>query len=146
MHSLIASSLKTGKKETVSGLCRSEQEKSLMCVVHDITERKQSEPDETRLCGNGQPRLAHSCSPPFKWSIHFCLQALMANSQTTEKERRRCPGLRAIRLITLVNDLLDLERMESGRMDLSIESIPLSDIIKPSINMVANAVKQRKSS
>ena len=43
----------------------------------------------------------------------------------------------ADRLIRLVNDLLDLSRLEAGRMDLRVEPVAVADAVAASIEMVA---------
>ena len=50
----------------------------------------------------------------------------------------------ADRLIRLVNDLLDLSRLEAGRFDLQLEPVPLSDAIKSSIEAVEGFAHQQK--
>ncbi len=40
------------------------------------------------------------------------------------------------RLIALVNDLLDLEKMETARLDLKLEDISLNDVVRASMNSV----------
>lgn len=121
----------------------SNDEKSLMCVVHDITERKQID----QMKRDFVAMVSHDLRTPLTsiQMVHSLLSA-GAYGELSEDGKESVEGAQDCcdRLITLVNDLLDLERMESGRMDLSLESIPLSDIIKPSINMVANAVRQKK--
>ncbi len=121
----------------------SSEEKALMCVVHDITERKQID----QMKRDFVAMVSHDLRTPLT-SIQMVHSLLAAGAygELTEDGKDSVEGAQDCcdRLITLVNDLLDLERMESGRMDLSLESIPISDIIKPSISMVANAVRQKK--
>ncbi len=47
------------------------------------------------------------------------------------------------RLISLVNDLLDLEKMETARLDLKLVNLNLGDVIKSSINGVQAAASER---
>jgi PAS domain S-box-containing protein len=121
----------------------SNEEKALMCIVHDITERKQID----QMKRDFVAMVSHDLRTPLT-SIQMVHSLLAAGAygELTEDGKDSVEGAQDCcdRLITLVNDLLDLERMESGRMDLSLESIPISDIIKPSISMVANAVRQKK--
>ncbi len=120
----------------------SNDEKSLMCVVHDITERKQID----QMKRDFVAMVSHDLRTPLTsiQMVHSLLSA-GAYGELSEDGKESVNGAQdsCDRLITLVNDLLDLERMESGRMDLNLEPIPLSEIIKPAINMVANAVKQK---
>ncbi|MBX9951573.1 MAG: cell wall metabolism sensor histidine kinase WalK [Candidatus Obscuribacterales bacterium] len=121
----------------------SNEEKSLMCIVHDITERKQID----QMKRDFVAMVSHDLRTPLT-SIQMVHSLLAAGAygDLNEDGKESVEGAQDCcdRLITLVNDLLDLERMESGRMDLSLDSITLSEIIKPSVNMVANASKQKK--
>lgn len=121
----------------------SNEEKSLMCVVHDITERKQID----QLKRDFVAMVSHDLRTPLT-SIQMVHSLLAAGAygELSDDGKESVEGAQDCcdRLITLVNDLLDLERMESGRMDLSLDAVLLSEIIKASLNMVANAVKQKK--
>lgn len=120
----------------------SNEEKSLMCVVHDITERKQID----QMKRDFVAMVSHDLRTPLT-SIQMVHSLLAAGAygELSDDGKESVEGAQDCcdRLITLVNDLLDLERMESGRMDLSLDSVLLSEIIKPSANMVANAIKQK---
>jgi PAS domain S-box-containing protein len=121
----------------------SNEEKSLMCVVHDITERKQID----QMKRDFVAMVSHDLRTPLT-SIQMVHSLLAAGAygELSDDGKESVEGAQDCcdRLITLVNDLLDLERMESGRMDLTLDSVLLSEIIKPSVNMVANAIKQKR--
>lgn len=121
----------------------SHEEKSLMCVVHDITERKQID----QMKRDFVAMVSHDLRTPLTsiQMVHSLLSA-GAYGELTEDGLESVSGAQDCcdRLITLVNDLLDLERMESGRMDLNVESVQVSEIIAASLNMVKNAIKQKK--
>lgn len=47
-------------------------------------------------------------------------------------------------LLTLINDLLDLARIEAGKLDLSIEPVGLDQIVKECLALVMSAANQRR--
>lgn len=120
----------------------SDQENSLMCVVHDITERKQID----QMKQDFVAMVSHDLRTPLT-SIQMVHSLLAAGAYGQLSE----DGLDSIggaqnsvdRLISLVNDLLDLERMEAGRMDLDIEAITISDLLKPSIAVVETTARNK---
>jgi len=121
----------------------SEQEKSLMCVVHDITERKQID----QMKRDFVAMVSHDLRTPLT-SIQMVHSLLAAGAygDLTQDGVESVIGAQDCcdRLITLVNDLLDLERMESGRMDLNLESVKISEIIDASLSMVKNAITAKR--
>lgn len=120
----------------------SSDEKSLMCVVHDITERKQID----QMKRDFVAMVSHDLRTPLT-SIQMVHSLLSAGvyGELSEDGMESVNGAQECcdRLIGLVNDLLDLERMESGRMDLNLNSVNLSEIIKPAVAMVAATLKQK---
>lgn len=120
----------------------SDQEKSLMCVVHDITERKQID----QMKQDFVAMVSHDLRTPLT-SIQMVHSLLAAGAYGPISD----DGIDSIsgaqnsvdRLIGLVNDLLDLERMEAGRMDLELESVDIFELLKPSIAVVENTARNK---
>jgi signal transduction histidine kinase len=47
-----------------------------------------------------------------------------------------CPDDNSDRLVRLVNDILDLERLESGKVNLTISPCPIADLMQQSIDTI----------
>lgn len=48
------------------------------------------------------------------------------------------------RLIALINDLLDVERMEAGKFEMSFSEVEMKEVIERSINAVSGALEHKK--
>src|SRR5262249_10803063 len=61
----------------------------------------------------------------------------------TGQSRVRTAEQNANRLISLINDLLDIERMEAGRLTLKLEDIPMAAVVEESIDSVRELADRR---
>ena len=52
----------------------------------------------------------------------------------------------AERLVALVNDLLDLSRIESGRIQLKSEAVDLNEIVKTVVDTMQQKIKEKEQS
>lgn len=103
-----------------------EQERSLVCVAHDISQRKKLE----RMKQEFVAIVSHDLRSPLT-SINMRLGTLAGGMHGNLPEA----ALKIIstmegsvgRLIGLINDLLDVEKLESGAWDMRFESRPLTD-------------------
>lgn len=101
-------------------------ENSIFCVVHDITARKQAE----RLRQEVVAMVTHDLRTPLgtvKNVLDFLESGNFGNLD--EKGNRYViSGQRNVdRMMTLINDLLDVEKISSGRMELDLEVFELDD-------------------
>jgi len=114
----------------------SDIEQSLICVVHDISLRKSIE----RLKSDFVAMVSHDLRTPLT-SIQMVLALMQAEaygeiSATGHTRLGEAEG-NVERLIALVNELLALEKMESGMLELSVMQMPVSEVIEPALAMVA---------
>ena len=109
--------------------------KSIFCVVHDITERKEAE----RLKQEVIAMVSHDLRAPLT-SLGVILDMMLEGVVGDLNERgNRLVGLAqqsVSSLITMINDLLDVERYESGGLTLNYEDAELVDLINNAIYMV----------
>ncbi|CAN5126287.1 hypothetical protein BH10CYA1_BH10CYA1_35700 [soil metagenome] len=121
----------------------SESDKSLFCVAHDISERKRLE----RMKQEVVAMVSHDLRSPLT-SIQAMFDLLEAgilgqlNEKGEDKIRRSSASLN--RLISMINDLLDMEKMESGMFELDLESVSFSRLAAHAIEAVQSSAEQKK--
>lgn len=120
----------------------SASDKALFCVARDITERKEVD----RMKRDFVAMISHDLRTPLT-SIQMVLSLLAAEAygqlDDNGHEKLEAAEANVDRLIGLVNGLLDLEKMESGKLELVREACPLSSIVKPSLAAVAGFADQQ---
>lgn len=101
-------------------------------VIRDISERKRIE----RMKSEFVSTVSHELRTPLT-SIRGSLGLVSAGAAGDLPEKAR--GLidiaysNSVRLITLVNDILDIQKIEAGRMDFDIRDMDLVEVVRQSI-------------
>ena len=107
----------------------SEREQSLFCVIHDISERKNLE----RLKQDFIAMISQLLRTPLM-SVHSSLELVQSGATgelAAQPQSQLGSASRSTEhLIDLVNDLLDFEKLEAGRMDFSPESLSLAEVFE----------------
>lgn len=120
----------------------SRADKTLFCVARDITERKQVD----RMKRDFVAMVSHDLRTPLT-SIQMVLSLLEAEAygqlSDSGHENLEAAEANVNRLIGLVNGLLDLEKMESGKLILLRESYKVADILTPSLQAVRGFAEQQ---
>lgn len=120
----------------------SKEENSLFCVAHDISERKEID----RLKRDFVAMVSHDLRTPLT-SVQGFLELLSVdaygNLSESGKQSLRLTESSVARLIDLVNDLLDLEKMESGMLTLHVETCNIENIFSRSIEAVKTVAEQK---
>jgi PAS domain S-box-containing protein len=116
-------------------------EKALFCVVHDIRERKELE----RLKQEFVAIVSHDLRTPLT-SILGGMAIIKTGKMGELNERGQqiiaTAEKSGARLIRLVNDLLDMEKLEAGKFELELESTPLAKVLSSSAEAVGEFAKQ----
>lgn len=106
--------------------------KEILVIIRNITERKKID----RLKNEFISTVSHELRTPLT-SIIGSLKLVMGgvtgtiNPSTQDLLLRACRN--SERLMILINDLLDLEKIESGKMQYHIVPMPLSNLVKQSL-------------
>jgi PAS domain S-box-containing protein len=120
----------------------SKDENSLFCVAHDIRERKEID----RLKRDFVAMVSHDLRTPLT-SVQGFLTLLSVDAygslSESGKQSLQLTESSVTRLISLVNDLLDIEKMESGMLSLQVETCFVDDIFKRSIESVKTIAEQK---
>lgn len=115
---------------------RLDGKRRFVAVVRDITRRKKIEAEQKAFFAN----VSHELRTPLT-SVLGALKLGMAG--TLGPLPNKAHGVFGIalrnveRLVAMINDLLDLEKIASGRLDMQLESTDLSDIVREAV--AANA-------
>lgn len=116
---------------------------SLYCVIHDISERKKLE----QLKREFIQMVSHDLRVPLT-SLQMTLDLLLSGvyGELTEKGRPRIQHAfsELERLINLINQLLEFERMESGKVEIFAEPTELSEVVTRSVEAVRSLAERSK--
>jgi PAS domain S-box-containing protein len=120
-----------------------ESEQAFFCVGHNITARKEVE----RLKQQFMAMISHDLRTPLT-TIGNYLEMLSTGifGQLTEKGLHllKVAERNASRMLTLTNDLLDLERAEFGGLKLSCSEQKLSDLIDVSVKSISSLAAEHQ--
>jgi PAS domain S-box-containing protein len=110
-------------------------------TMHNLTERKEAE----RNVGDFYSIVSHELRTPLT-SIRGALGLI--ESRTVEPGSHECDELIAVarlsadRLIRLVNDILDLKKIEAGKMELNKCRIPISELVSCALTALQGLSKE----
>lgn len=120
----------------------SQEERSLFCVAHDVNERKKLE----RLRRDFVAMISHDLKTPLT-SIQMFHSLLAADAfgkiNEDGHESLEIADDNVTRLLAMVKELLDVEKIETGELELSLERTELSEVISTSIDSV-RPIAERK--
>ncbi|MGO8101248.1 ATP-binding protein [Rhizobium leguminosarum] len=114
-------------------------------ITRDITERKQIEEallgarEDAIRASNAKSeflsRMSHELRTPLNSVLGFA-QLLEMDVTDTESRESVAQILRAGRhLLSLIDEVLDMARIEAGRMDLAVEAQPVAEVIDEAVSL-----------
>ncbi len=120
-----------------------EEERTYFCVIYDISARKELD----RLKQEFVAMVSHDLRTPLT-SIRGTLNLLGLGAVDPKTEL----GLKMIsdaesssdRLIKLVSDLLDLEKLEAGAMQIELNLVNMADVVRLSVSSVDAFAQQKQ--
>lgn len=127
---------------TLWSLRWSQAEESFFCVAHDISDRKEVE----RVKQEFVAVISHELRTPLT-SLQMTLSLLLDGTygplSGTAQKRVRNAEFGIGRLISLINDLLDIEKMEAGKLTMNYAEVDIADIVERSIDTVQGFAEQQ---
>jgi signal transduction histidine kinase len=98
-----------------------------------------------RLKSDFLATMSHELRTPLNSIIGFS-EVLTSNEKLSEKERRYAANIQSSgkMLLGLINDILDLAKIESGRMDLHLEEFSVLDVVEGLVTM-ARPIAEKKA-
>ncbi|MGH2395523.1 MAG: ATP-binding protein [bacterium] len=125
----------------------------LLSIVRDITAQKRAEQDRlakeaaeaaNRAKSEFLSRMSHELRTPLNAIIGFG-QLMEMDAVTPEQRESVDQILRAGRhLLNLINEILDIARIEAGRLSLSIEPVALQEIVEECQDLIRPSAAQRR--
>jgi PAS domain S-box-containing protein len=121
----------------------SESQKSLFCVLHDVTARKAVD----RLRQEVMQMVTHDLRTPLA-TIGNVLSILedgrVGEVSDRAKEMVQLAQKNVSRMLELVNDLLEVEKMKAGMLKLDLDEVSLADIFEESLHAVSGWAQEQK--
>jgi PAS domain S-box-containing protein len=118
-------------------------DQSFFCIIHDISERKNAE----RLKQEVMAMVSHDLRSPLA-SIGVTLELLSDGvlGELSEKGGDLVGKAEqsVTALIALINDLLDVERLEYGAFALDLQDCKIGDVASQAIDMIANEAEKKE--
>ncbi|HQB18724.1 MAG TPA: ATP-binding protein [Candidatus Pacearchaeota archaeon] len=128
--------------EITSVLLKDEiEEKGFLIIIHDVTKEKLIEKMKTEFISVAAHQLRTPLST-IKWTIRMILDGDVGEVSEEQRELLEQTYISNERMIRLINDLLDVSRIEEGRLlynqeDTQIEDV-LDSVIEASQEMLRN--------
>lgn len=114
--------------DTSWSLSWSRVDASMFCVVHNISERKQLERERQDLLA----MVSHDLRAPLtgiQISLDLVASDALGKVPAAEREKLALVRSHANSVVRQVSDLLDIEKIESRRMQLTIRAVPLANLV-----------------
>src|SRR5438132_4130031 len=115
-------------------------------LQQEITERRRAEEEAdhaNRAKSDFLSRMSHELRTPLNGILGFA-QLLQMESLPADQEESVTHILKAGRhLLGLINEVLDISRIEAGRLQLSLEPVPVGDTLRGAVDLVRPLAAQR---
>jgi PAS domain S-box-containing protein len=120
----------------------SKSEGSMFCVAHDVTERKKAEQIKQEVLA----MVSHDLRTPLA-TVRSFLEMLETGMFGDLSERGqhllKVADRSTLRMLTLIKDLLDIERMEAGMLELHKQSISLNSVLDHSVQSMQSLANEK---
>ena len=123
-------------------ILRSAVNETIFCVVHDVTEQRQLDQMKRDFIA----MISHDLKAPLT-SVQNTVKSVLegATGEISQRAREDLSNVEhnITSLVDLVSELLDLETLEAGRMDLHMQAVNMKDVIADSIGMLKALAEQQ---
>lgn len=109
--------------------------------IRDVSERHEVE----RLKKEFVSTVSHELRTPLtsiRGSLSLLASGILGELPGEAQEAAAIADRNALRLIGLINDILDLERFESGRLEMSMGDVALQDVLQRSVEAVRGVAEK----
>ena len=109
-------------------------------IETELTDAKRAAEEASKQKSEFLARVSHEIRTPLNAIIGFAEVMIEERFGPVNHERYR-EYLRDIRtsgehVVSLVNDLLDISKIEAGKLDLSFDAVPLNELVRESIGLM----------
>jgi PAS domain S-box-containing protein len=132
----------------------SETDKTMFCVAHDVTERAGIEKalreakEEADRANHAKSeflsRMSHELRTPLNAILGF--GQLLERQNPTDTQRSRVGHIISAgrHLLNLINEVLDISRVETGNLQLSLEPVCLADALEEALSLMRPLAAERR--
>jgi signal transduction histidine kinase len=113
-----------------------------LLVLHDITEAKESEQLRQDLTN----MIVHDLRSPLSsvmTSIDMLLRGITGELNNSQSKILNITYASSLQMLDMINTLLDISRLESGRMPLNVKQQPLDAVVDRAINRIESLAQDR---
>jgi PAS domain S-box-containing protein len=124
----------------------SASKKMMFCVAHDVTERtrieaalreaKEEADRANRAKSEFLSRMSHELRTPLNAILGF--GQLLERQNPTDQQRSRVEHIISAgrHLLNLINEVLDISRIEAGHLQLSVEPVAVAEVLEEALNLI----------
>ncbi len=128
---------------STASITREGKETGMLVLLHDVTREKAIEKSKTEFVSLAAHQLRMPLSV-IKWSLKMLINGDLGEISQPQKEAIEKTYESNETMIRLVNDLLNVTKIEEGRFILSPTPARLEDVIQSVINSLEGLVKSKK--
>lgn len=130
-----------------------DNKKMMFCVAHDVTERsriekalreaKEDADRANRAKSEFLSRMSHELRTPLNAILGF--GQLLERQNPTEKQLARVHHITSAgrHLLNLINEVLDISRIEAGNLQLSVEPVSLAEVLEETLDLMRPLASDR---